>query len=502
MDYPQPPHQPSPYFHPLVKMEPPDQNMVKMEPPDHHQQMMMMQYHHQQQAQHPQHPQQHHQHPQHPQQHHQHPQHPQHHQQHPQHHQQQQHPQQHLQYQHQMQQQQQQQQPAVSNTPTKGRKKKIKQEKITDAFPAKKRRKVDRFQGMPEEEVLKRTLPDHLDYNLDIAIVGINPGLFAAFKGHHYAGPGNHFWKCLYLSGLIPEPMTCLDDHRLKEYGIGFTNIVERTSRGSADLTRKEIKEGGKLLLKKIQQYKPKIVCFNGKGIYEIFSGKKDFEIGRQPEPIEGTDTVIFVMPSSSARCSQFPRATDKVQFYLQLKKLRNDLTGRPHSPDPIIPPPPPPKSKSKGAKVKTENNMANSSQLQPILYENQGFVATAQASSMNAIVKSEPPEEPQGPNSMGFVIKQEPPDSGYGINSFEPGSFIDNIPTIHNYPADPAMGHGMQGCMPHSRTVMPSASSHNQNIQPQQANNLDHQLPNFSDAFQVKQEGGPNITSCHYNPQ
>ena len=44
--------------------------------------------------------------------------------------------------------------------------------------------------------------------------------------------------KCLYLSGLIPEPMNAYDDYKLKEYGIGFTNIVERTSRGSVDLTK------------------------------------------------------------------------------------------------------------------------------------------------------------------------------------------------------------------------------------------------------------------------
>ena len=48
----------------------------------------------------------------------------------------------------------------------------------------------------------------------------------------YYAG------KCLYLSGLISEPLTAYDDYKLKDYGIGFTNIVERTSRGSADLTR------------------------------------------------------------------------------------------------------------------------------------------------------------------------------------------------------------------------------------------------------------------------
>lgn len=50
--------------------------------------------------------------------------------------------------------------------------------------------------------------------------------------------------KCMYLSGLIPEPFTAYDDFRLLQYGIGFTNIVARTTRGSSDLTREEIKKG------------------------------------------------------------------------------------------------------------------------------------------------------------------------------------------------------------------------------------------------------------------
>lgn len=202
----------------------------------------------------------------------------------------------------------------------------LKQKILTDILPQKKKR--DRFHGMSEDEVMCRTLPDHLVPDLDIVIIGINPGLTAAYVGHHYAGPGNHFWKCLLLSGLISEPMNAYDDFKLKEVGIGFTNIVERTSRGSADLTRKEIKEGAELLTEKIQKYKPKIAAFNGKGIYEVFLGHKNFFIGKQPEPFPGTDTVIFVMPSSSARCSQLPRAVDKVPFYLALKKLRDHARG------------------------------------------------------------------------------------------------------------------------------------------------------------------------------
>ncbi|KAE8615154.1 hypothetical protein XENTR_v10008426 [Xenopus tropicalis] len=208
-----------------------------------------------------------------------------------------------------------------------------KQEKITDTFKVK--RKVDRFNGVSEAELMTKTLPDILTFNLDIVIIGINPGLMAAYKGHHYPGPGNHFWKCLFLSGLSDMQLNHLDDHSLPEkYGIGFTNMVERTTPGSKDLSSKEFREGGRILLEKLQKYKPRVAAFNGKCIYEIFSKEifgvkiKKFEFGIQPHRVPETDTVCYVMPSSSARCAQFPRAQDKVHHYIKLKELRNQLKG------------------------------------------------------------------------------------------------------------------------------------------------------------------------------
>jgi TDG/mug DNA glycosylase family protein len=41
-----------------------------------------------------------------------------------------------------------------------------------------------------------------------------------------------------------------------------------------------------------LQRFKPKIAVFNGKLIFEVFSGKKDFTFGRQPELVDGTNTV------------------------------------------------------------------------------------------------------------------------------------------------------------------------------------------------------------------
>ena len=130
----------------------------------------------------------------------------------------------------------------------------------------------------------------------------------------------------MFLSGLLPRPMTAEDDRKLLEHGIGFTNIVERTTKGTANLTRREIEEGNLAfqsivitnrhnfdtilynelksltesifvsgnvsLTQKIQHYRPKIAVFNGKGIYEIFSNKKEFYFGKQPDKIDGSETV------------------------------------------------------------------------------------------------------------------------------------------------------------------------------------------------------------------
>lgn len=66
---------------------------------------------------------------------------------------------------------------ATSLPKKRGRKKKIKgdEELASDGLlkplVQKERKKHDRFNGMPEEEVSKRTLPDHLAPNLDIIIV-------------------------------------------------------------------------------------------------------------------------------------------------------------------------------------------------------------------------------------------------------------------------------------------------------------------------------------------
>lgn len=191
------------------------------------------------------------------------------------------------------------------------------------------KKKVDRFDGLSEEEVQKYTLEDYLEMNLDIVFVGINPSLMAAHRGRYYAGPGNHFYKLLHESGLTPRFVNFEEDYKLLHYGIGLTNIVTRATRSAADLKRTEIKEGAKVVEEKLKLYKPKVAVFNGKCIYEVFaniSSKSKFYFGLQPERID--DTAIWVTPSSSARCAHFPRMVDKLHFYTALKKYLHFLKG------------------------------------------------------------------------------------------------------------------------------------------------------------------------------
>ncbi|VDP01328.1 unnamed protein product [Schistosoma margrebowiei] len=127
-------------------------------------------------------------------------------------------------------------------------------------------KEIERFNNLSEEELKNKSLPDHLKEGLDIVIVGINPSLASAHVGHHYAGPGNHFWTCLSQAGLVPMAVSCYDDSKMLDYGIGFTNVCTRPTKGAAELTRKEMKAGAAIMLEKMRKYKPKIAVFNGKG--------------------------------------------------------------------------------------------------------------------------------------------------------------------------------------------------------------------------------------------
>ncbi|KAJ3406741.1 hypothetical protein HDV05_005841 [Chytridiales sp. JEL 0842] len=123
----------------------------------------------------------------------------------------------------------------------------------------------------PETYAHLKPITDNLAMNLHVVFVGINPGIRTAEKGHAYAGPSNSFWPLLHTSGLTPDRrLECTYDTLLPSlYNMGTTNIVSRPTRMGSELSRDEMDAGVSILEEKVRTFKPEVVCFVGKSIWE-----------------------------------------------------------------------------------------------------------------------------------------------------------------------------------------------------------------------------------------
>jgi TDG/mug DNA glycosylase family protein len=166
-------------------------------------------------------------------------------------------------------------------------------------------------------------IKDHLKENLDLLFVGFNPSIRSGETGHHFANPNNRFWKILHESGLTPRKFDSTEDYRLLELGYGMTNIVPRPTKAADEITKEEYKEGREKLIKKISVYKPKVVCFVGKGVYQEYSRKKKLPWGIQDDSVV-PGTLDFVAPSSSGLVRM--KIDEIIQIYAEIPKLLKSL--------------------------------------------------------------------------------------------------------------------------------------------------------------------------------
>jgi TDG/mug DNA glycosylase family protein len=179
---------------------------------------------------------------------------------------------------------------------------------------------------LEDTPVATQDVPDYLRPGLKLVIVGINPGVRSGAARRHYAFRGNHFWPLMFNSGLLPVPLTHENDERVLEYDIGLTNLVDRTTPGMDDLTWDEMRAAADGLRAKLLKYRPRVVCFNGMGIYQAFVGsKKRLELGLQPESLEGI--LMYVVPSSSGRTAAY-QMDAKLTYYRQLKELVDKVSA------------------------------------------------------------------------------------------------------------------------------------------------------------------------------
>ena len=152
-----------------------------------------------------------------------------------------------------------------------------------------------------------RPLRDRVGPDVRVLFVGINPGIRSATIGHHFAGYSNRFWKLLYDSRLVPEPIRSEDDARLVEWRFGITNLIARPTPGIDTLRPEEYVAGASVLRKKIRKWRHEVVGFVGVTLFRVVFARRVSEpvaLGLQPEMLEGAR--VFVLPNPSGRNANF----------------------------------------------------------------------------------------------------------------------------------------------------------------------------------------------------
>ncbi len=157
-----------------------------------------------------------------------------------------------------------------------------------------------------------------------ILFVGINPGYRSGQIGHHFAGPGNPFWRLLHAARLTPVLLKSEEDGRLAEFGLALTNLCPRPTRSAAELTRKERERGQEALLEKVRRMRPEIVALVGLTLYaQLFKGSPHRGAGAKPERLFGAR--VFVLPNPSGLNASFPGFAQKLVWFEALQRFAEE---------------------------------------------------------------------------------------------------------------------------------------------------------------------------------
>lgn len=143
-----------------------------------------------------------------------------------------------------------------------------------------------------------RGIRDVVAPDLRVLFVGINPGLYTAATGHHFARPGNRFWPALHAAGFSERLLHPSEQGTLLERGYGITNLVNRATATAEEIAPPEFVAGRKRLAAKVRRLRPNVVAFLGVGAYCHAFGLRHAPLGEQPERFAGAR--VWVLPNPS----------------------------------------------------------------------------------------------------------------------------------------------------------------------------------------------------------
>ena len=133
---------------------------------------------------------------------------------------------------------------------------------------------------------------------LRVLFVGINPGLYSGAVRHHFARPGNRFWRVLHAAGLTERLLSPFEERELLSVGLGITNLVARATASAGDLSPDELIRGASRLVAKVRRRRPAVVAFLGLDAYRTARARPAVVVGSQAETIGGTK--VWVLPNPS----------------------------------------------------------------------------------------------------------------------------------------------------------------------------------------------------------
>jgi len=176
----------------------------------------------------------------------------------------------------------------------------------------------------------EKTVRDVIAPDLRVLFCGINPGLYTAAVGHHFARPGNRFWPALYAGGFTERLLSPFDERELLKSGYGITNVVQRTTASADQLTKDEIVVGGERLRAKVLRYRPKVLAVLGVGAYRTAFNRPKANVGRQNEQIG--QTILWVLPNPSGLNANY-QANDLARLFREMNEATTEYIDVDFSP-------------------------------------------------------------------------------------------------------------------------------------------------------------------------
>jgi double-stranded uracil-DNA glycosylase len=149
------------------------------------------------------------------------------------------------------------------------------------------------------------TVPDLVgDRPPRLVFVGINPGLWTAATGTHFAHPGNRFYPALHRAGVTAHELDRVaglsdaDRDHLLSRGVAITNLAPRATAKASELSAGELREGGRALVERLTRWAPRVVAVAGITAYRTAFGRPRAAVGRQEEDLAGAQ--LWVVPNPS----------------------------------------------------------------------------------------------------------------------------------------------------------------------------------------------------------